>query len=136
MAHTQDTYTDKLTGLGNKAAWERALGATASAIRARDVFGYVVLSVEVDEPTDERVCKVASAFRASIRATDVVCRMGRSHFLALLPDALDEDASQVAARVAATTGVSVGSAAFDGDWDATIRTAEASRQAVLAGVAA
>jgi hypothetical protein len=116
--------TDQLTGLGTKEAWDHATGTAASALRARDVVGYVVLSIEVEVPTDDQVQLVAATVRSSIRSTDVLCRVGKEEFRALLPDALETDVTEITARIAdKLTTAKIGWAVYNGDWAATVKQA-------------
>jgi diguanylate cyclase (GGDEF)-like protein len=146
-AYKRASQTDQLTGMGTRSAWDSALVATASALRARDVDGYGVLSVDVDDlklvndkwghaAGDSLLQLVASIVRSSLRATDVLCRVGGDEFLCLLPDALEADMLEIADRVAEAMAraevidcgvepsVSIGWAIYDGDWAATVRTAD------------
>ena len=134
---------DPLTGVGNRAAWHAAL----AAVPAGTEKSYSVLSADVDglkqvndaygHPTGDNLLRLAAGeLRATLRECDVVCRVGGDEFLALLANAGEHEASAAAERVAATlTGtrlndlgltasLSMGWAAFDGDWPSTVQRAD------------
>ncbi len=134
------THTDSLTGVGNRAAWDAALRVLEHGRR------YAVLSADLDDlkqindkrghsAGDAALRAAAEVMRASLRADDVVCRVGGDEFLVLLSGAGERDARAAAKRIrdAAADGVnshgpipslSIGWAVFDDDWAAAIGKAD------------
>jgi diguanylate cyclase (GGDEF)-like protein len=146
-AYQRASQEDQLTGVGTRSAWDSALVATVSALRARDVAGYGVLSVDVDDlkmvndkwghtAGDNLLRLVATILRSKLRGTDVLCRVGGDEFLCLLPDAFESDMLDISNRVTeamkdaevtdcgVAPRVSIGWAVYDGDWATTVRTAD------------
>jgi len=147
------TRLDPLTGIGNRAAWEAAI-ADPPCLSGREQDGrassnprYAVLSADLDDLKqindehghavgDTVLRAAASLLRSTLRATDVLCRVGGDEFLAMLPGAGEREARRVAERVAheMTTwrvtehglrpSLSLGWAVFDGDWQSTVLTAD------------
>lgn len=102
---------DKLTGLLNRRGFiERADAELARARREASWLG--VASFDLDhfkavndrfghEIGDQVLVKVAELFRAEMRESDVLARMGGEEFVALLPGDRIEDAAALAERVRA-----------------------------------
>jgi diguanylate cyclase (GGDEF)-like protein len=144
------TRTDSLTGIGNRAAWEAAL---AWPPRAATPDAYGIISADLDGLKyvndnyghgvgDAVIRGAADMLLSTLRASDVLCRVGGDEFLALLPDV---DASAVRGivrrieRAMASWKVtehglmprlSIGWAVFDGDWPQTLRAADRRMYAV------
>lgn len=102
-----EARTDQLTDLGNRVAWEESL-AVEQARRDRDPRPIVLLAVDLDElketndrfghaAGDELLVAAAAALRASVRAGDVVARVGGDEFAALLYNA-DPIAAEAVSR--------------------------------------
>jgi GGDEF domain-containing protein len=80
--------------------------------------------------------------RSTLRANDLLCRVGGDEFLALCPDADANAARQIVRRVERAMAswrltehglmprLSLGWAVFDGDWPATVRAADRRMYAV------
>jgi diguanylate cyclase (GGDEF)-like protein len=136
------TQIDPLTGIGNRAAWVAALesvptGTTRYAVLSADVDGLKMVNDAYGHATGDNLLRLAAGeLRSTLRESDVVCRVGGDEFLALLADAGESEAEAVAKRIAAalsaarlndeglTASLSIGWAAFDGDWDSTTETAD------------
>ena len=102
------SLTDALTGVGNRAAWDRAVGALGSDQGAGRTFA--VVSTDVDElkamndryghATGDAVIRgAADLLRSSIREGDTIARIGGDEFLVLLRDTDDTEARQVVRRI-------------------------------------
>jgi len=150
----RQTCTDPLTGVGNRAAWEIAISApppvpfrSGRGAPAPAQPTYAVLSADLDDlkqindkhghaAGDAALCAAAALLGSVLRAGDVLCRVGGDEFLALLPGATERQARKVVERIAdqielrrdskrmVVPSMSVGWAAFDGDWPSTVRRAD------------
>jgi diguanylate cyclase (GGDEF)-like protein len=100
---------DALTGVGNRRAFDEAIGAHIAAARASGAPLSVLLA-DVDafkQINDEHghVCgdsclrQVATAIQASVRATDACFRWGGDEFAVLLPNADAERAAELCERI-------------------------------------
>jgi diguanylate cyclase (GGDEF)-like protein len=120
--------TDDLTGLANRRAWEELL-PTELARADRDGSPMCVAMLDLDHfkayndehghQTGDRLLKAAAgAWRASLRATDVLARYGGEEFVVVLPRCDLEDALLLLARLRKATPeeqtVSAGVALWDG----------------------
>ena len=85
---------DPLTGLGNRAAFEDALGL---ATQAAELAPFCALFIDLDRfkhvndtgghaAGDAMLCGVARAIAAQVRKSDRVARLGGDEFAVLLPD--------------------------------------------------
>ena len=78
--------TDDLTGVRNARAFLEAAGAEIErARRYQHPFSVAVVDLG-SRVGDELVRSAAAALRGALRATDVVARLGRDEFIALLPE--------------------------------------------------
>ena len=93
----REARTDTLTGLGNRVAWEDTL-SIEQARRERHERPVVLLSIDLDglkatndayghAVGDELLAAAAGILGSSLRAGDVLARVGGDEFAALLPDA-------------------------------------------------
>jgi diguanylate cyclase (GGDEF)-like protein len=111
MQHALETsaMTDPLTGLFNRRALEmvavRELQRTArkhqpcSALMM-DIDRFKIINDQLGHAAgDSTLCAVAAAVQASLRASDVATRLGGDEFFVLLPDANEDAASLVVARL-------------------------------------
>ena len=144
------TRTDPLTGIGNRAAWEAAL---ASPPRAAAHGAYSVISADLDGlkyindhyghgAGDAVIRGAADMLLSTLRASDILCRVGGDEFLALCPDVDANAAREIVRRVERAMAswrltehglmprLSLGWAVFDGDWPATVRAADRRMYAV------
>lgn len=86
--------TDDLTGVRNARAFHEAAGAEIERAR-RYQHPFSVACIDLGNRVgDELVQGAAAILRAALRGTDVVARLGRDEFIALLPET-----SAAAARV-------------------------------------
>jgi diguanylate cyclase (GGDEF)-like protein len=128
---------DPLTGLLNRRAFVRELDAEIQrsrrydrrlALAIGDLDGFKSINDSGGHPAGDRALEhVAGLLSTSLRASDVVFRIGGDEFALLLPETAAEEASEVATRVAATVsadralphrlGISFGVALFPGDGD-------------------
>lgn len=99
-------HHDPLTGLLNRRALQQALeGCLArsgdAAVLYMDLDGFKVINDTCGHDVgDQLLVAVAGRVRATVRATDLVARMGGDEFIIVLPDAVrDEDAAMVAAKL-------------------------------------
>ena len=77
---------DDLTGVRNARAFHEAAGAEIERAR-RYQHPFSVAAVDLGSRVgDDLVRAAASALRGALRATDVVARLGRDEFIALLPE--------------------------------------------------
>src|SRR6058998_3554897 len=78
--------TDDLTGVRNARAFHEAAGAEIErARRYQHPFSVVVVDLGT-RVGDDVVRAAATVLRGALRATDVVARLGRDEFIALLPE--------------------------------------------------
>jgi diguanylate cyclase (GGDEF)-like protein len=110
-------HTDSLTGLYNHRYFhERLRSELARAGRAHDSVALMMLDIDdfkrVNDVCghaegDEVLQAIAALLRKTVRAADVVCRVGGEEFAVILPGASSEAAVATADRLAAgLTGVS------------------------------
>jgi len=77
---------DDLTGVRNARAFHEAAGAEIErARRYQHPFSVAVVDLG-NRVGDEPVRAAAAALRGALRATDVLARLGRDEFIALLPE--------------------------------------------------
>lgn len=77
---------DDLTGVRNARAFHEAAGAEIERAR-RYQHPFTVAVVDLGSRVgDELVRAAATALRSALRATDLVARLGRDEFIALLPE--------------------------------------------------
>jgi diguanylate cyclase (GGDEF)-like protein/PAS domain S-box-containing protein len=130
---------DALTGLSNRRRFEEELDRALAeaerygrrgAILVLDLDGFKHVNDTLGHPVgDELIARLAGTLRAELRESDVIARLGGDEFGVILPQATDEEAGQVAAkllRAVARDGVvadatqqarvtaSIGLAPFDG----------------------
>jgi diguanylate cyclase (GGDEF)-like protein len=78
--------TDDLTGVRNARAFHEAAGAEIERAR-RYQHPFTVAVVDLGNRVgDDVVRAAAAALRGALRATDIVARLGRDEFIALLPE--------------------------------------------------
>ena len=78
--------TDDLTGVRNARAFHEAAGAEIERAR-RYQHPFSVAGVDLGTRVgDELVRAAAATLRGALRATDIVARLGRDEFIALLPE--------------------------------------------------
>lgn len=103
----QEAETDPLTGLLNRRAFERRFDQARAGVRQA---GTALLIVDLDHfkkvndtfghaVGDEVLRKAARVMHGSVRATDVVSRMGGEEFAILLPDTSVEEAVAIGQRL-------------------------------------
>ncbi|HEX5901318.1 MAG TPA: GGDEF domain-containing protein [Solirubrobacteraceae bacterium] len=125
-------FTDALTGLGNRRAWETwldaALGAAGDGgaplcVAVFDLDHFKAYNDGHGHPAgDGLLAAAATAWRGELRPTDVLARYGGEEFAAVLPTCSLADAHVVVERIRAATPrgqtVSAGIAQWDGEEDA------------------
>ena len=125
-------------------AWDGAIAAIGAPMADRE---HMVLSIDIDDLKlfndqfghaggDMVIRAAADILRSTLRADDSVARVGGDEFLALLPNSGEREARVVIRRIygqmrsrrvtdhGLTPYLSVGWAAFDGDWASTICSAD------------
>ena len=122
---------DELTGLPNR----RGLGedvAQAISLAKRVKSRFVVLFVDLDhfkevndtkghDVRDALLLEVAERLRQSVRAEDIVARMGGNEFVVLMPEiALREDAAILARKILDDAAAPVAAGEFELFWQASI----------------
>jgi len=134
-------FTDALTGLGNRRAWETWLDAALGAARA-DGEPLCVAILDLDHfkafndthghpAGDALLAGAAVSWRRELRPTDILARYGGEEFAAVLPACSLEGAKVVVERIRAATPagqtVSAGIAQWDGaeDGEALVTRADA-----------
>ncbi len=103
---------DTLTGLYNRRLFEEQLeAAVARSLRTREDLSLLVVDLDglkrINDVSghvagDQALRTLADALRATIRATDVACRLGGDEFGIILPGSSAEDAVRVAERAQET----------------------------------
>jgi diguanylate cyclase (GGDEF)-like protein len=124
-------FTDALTGLGNRRAWETWLDAAMSAARNEDEPLCVAI-LDLDHfkayndanghpAGDALLAGAAVLWRRELRPTDILARYGGEEFAAVLPACSLEGAKVVVERIRAATPagqtVSAGIAQWNGSED-------------------
>ena len=119
--------TDALTGVGNRRAWEDALETeTQRAARSGDPLSLILLDLDCfkalnDEhghQAGDRTLKTCVAvWRGQLRPTDVLARLGGDEFGMLLPGCGDEQAREIADRLAGMTPHDAGASFGVARWD-------------------
>jgi diguanylate cyclase (GGDEF)-like protein/PAS domain S-box-containing protein len=102
--------TDDLTGLHNRRGF-RTVAEQICAAQARNSQPLMLVAIDVDylkaindtwghEAGDRAIVVVATALSSSFRTSDVIARIGGDEFLCLLPNAGDDDVTQIRLRIA------------------------------------
>ena len=141
-------FTDALTGLGNRRAWETWIDAAMSAARTEgeplcvailDLDHFKAYNDAHGHPAgDALLAGAAVLWRRELRPTDILARYGGEEFAAVLPACSLEDAKLVVERIRAATPagqtVSAGIAQWDGneDGEALVTRADAALYAAKA----
>jgi diguanylate cyclase (GGDEF)-like protein len=95
---------DDLTGVRNARAFHEAAGAEIErARRYQHPFSVAVVDLGT-RVGDDVVRAAAAALRGALRATDVVARLGRDEFIALLPETTAASARVVLEKLRAELG--------------------------------
>lgn len=114
-----EARTDRLTGLGNRVAWEETI-STEQARHARHPRPCILLALDLDQlketndtyghaAGDELIIGAAAILTDALRAGDVVARVGGDEFAAFLPDAEPAAAEAVRQRIAVACAAWTGS---------------------------
>jgi diguanylate cyclase (GGDEF)-like protein len=126
--------TDPLTGVGNRRAWDAALGALQhnSCVLLLDFDHFKQFNDTYGHPAgDDLLVRTAHAWGEVVRGEDVLARVGGEEFGALLSDCTLEQALAIAERLRAAIpagrSVSVGIASWDGFEGADALVARADR---------
>jgi len=100
---------DVLTGLGNRAMFDKRLMAEVAArIRSGNPLSCIVLDVDHFKDINDRyghsfgdqvLCKIADALTAICRVEDIACRYGGEEFVVLAPRTSAEHAALLAERM-------------------------------------
>jgi diguanylate cyclase (GGDEF)-like protein len=141
-------FTDALTGLGNRRAWETWLDAAMSAARTEgeplcvailDLDHFKAFNDANGHPAgDALLAGAAVSWRRELRPTDILARYGGEEFAAVLPACSLEGAKVVVERIRAATPagqtVSAGIAQWDSseDGEALVTRADAALYAAKA----
>jgi diguanylate cyclase (GGDEF)-like protein len=99
----QAAHRDELTGLGNRRAFDRALGelGTEGALIVIDLDNFKQVNDRLGHPTGDRLLRdVAREIRARVRETDLVARLGGDEFAVVLRGADAAHARAVGAELA------------------------------------
>ncbi len=119
-------FTDALTGLGNRRAWETwldaALGAATSGpalcVAVFDLDRFKAYNDAHGHPAGDRLlAAAATAWRRELRPTDVIARYGGEEFAAVLPACALPDAHVVVERIRAATPFGQTVSAGIAEWD-------------------
>jgi diguanylate cyclase (GGDEF)-like protein len=113
FAELQETAArDKLTGLYNRRLFEEQFeAAVARSLRTSEDLSLLIVDLDglkrINDVSghvagDQALRTLADALRATIRATDVACRLGGDEFGVILPGSSAEDAVKVAERAQET----------------------------------
>ena len=106
-------YRDELTGLRNHSYFGERLGEEISRARRRSQRCFSIMMVDVNDlkaindahgkPEGDLVLRwVAEFLERTLRAHDVICRVGDDEFVVLLPDFAPREAASLLARLRAT----------------------------------
>jgi len=109
FAELQETAArDKLTGLYNRRLFEEQFeAAVARSLRSREDLTLLVVDLDglkrINDVAghvagDNALRTLSDSLRATIRSTDVACRIGGDEFAIVLPGSTAEDAVHVAER--------------------------------------
>jgi diguanylate cyclase (GGDEF)-like protein len=120
-------YTDALTGLGNRRAWEAWLDAALGAARPDgpplcvavfDLDRFKAYNDANGHPAGDALLAAAStAWRQELRPTDVLARYGGEEFAAVLPACALADAHVVVERIRAATPLGQTVSAGIAEWN-------------------
>lgn len=120
-------YTDALTGLGNRRAWEAWLDAALGAagidgpplcVAVFDLDRFKAYNDANGHPAGDALLAAAStAWRRELRPTDVLARYGGEEFAAVLPACSLADAHVVVERIRAATPFGQTVSAGIAEWD-------------------
>lgn len=113
FAELQETAArDKLTGLYNRRLFEEQFeAAVARSLRTSEDLALLIVDLDglkrINDVSghiagDQALRALADSLRATIRATDVACRLGGDEFGVILPGSSAEDAVKVAERAQET----------------------------------
>ncbi len=116
----EEAQVDKLTGLLNRRGFEKRAELELARAR-RDHLSLAAVAFDLDlfkhvndefghEVGDQALAHLGEIFRAEMRDTDVLARVGGEEFVALLPNAEIGDAAAFAERVRAAMQVAGGAA--------------------------
>jgi diguanylate cyclase (GGDEF)-like protein/PAS domain S-box-containing protein len=120
--------TDPLTGVANRRVWEEELpreidrakrSGQPLCVAILDLDHFKAFNDTYGHQAGDRLLKAtASAWQATVRATDLLCRYGGEEFALLLPNCSRDNARTLADRLRAampdSVTVSIGVAAWDG----------------------
>jgi diguanylate cyclase (GGDEF)-like protein len=107
----QQAFVDPLTGVGNRRAWEAAIGEATRRVGEGRPASIIVLDLNGHkEPNDQHghqagdevLMRFAAAVQNAVRAEDVVCRIGGDELFVLLMGADAETCRDVVARIRLT----------------------------------
>ncbi|BCY12203.1 diguanylate cyclase domain-containing protein [Actinoplanes sp. L3-i22] len=109
----QMAYTDTLTGLSNRRAWQSRFAELllGSRVEGRPL---TVAIADLDRfkryndthghlAGDDLLTATASAFRGQLREGDLIARWGGEEFVVALPDCVDAEAAEILDRLRAST---------------------------------
>ena len=107
--HRELAYTDPLTGLANRRAWDDALAAIRSA-PVTEKHGWCLAIVDLDRfkgvneahglaAGDQLLQEVAAALSAALRQQDLVSRLGGDEFGVLLSNVTPKEAATILERL-------------------------------------
>lgn len=138
---TQLALTDYLTGVANRAQFDRALEAElAYAKRSNEAFSVLCLDLDCFKDIndcfghpagDEVLCEVASRLKQQLRTEDTVSRLGGDEFGMIIREGSDASAQSLAQRIQQVmsvpvtladgtkidVGISIGMATYTNDID-------------------
>ncbi|MDP9435601.1 MAG: GGDEF domain-containing protein, partial [Actinomycetota bacterium] len=122
-----EARTDPLTGLGNRRRWEERLAleleragrhGTTVAVALVDLDRFKQVNDSHGHAAGDALLKdVAGAFAESVRAVDLVARVGGEEFGLALPDVGLPDALHIVERVRRSAAVGVTASAGVALWD-------------------
>jgi diguanylate cyclase (GGDEF)-like protein/PAS domain S-box-containing protein len=101
-------YTDGLTGLHNRASFDRQLHAAVARAQAGALHALLFLDLDRFKAVNDRfghsagdalLCEVARRLHMQLRAGDVAARLGGDEFTVLLPIRDEAEAVGIAARI-------------------------------------
>ncbi len=142
----QEAVIDPLTGLMNRRGWKDAAERELAGAR-RDGTPLTLAMIDLDhlkevndahghDEGDRALCDVADLLRASLRASDVLGRIGGDEFVALMPDAQDDRAVEAVGRAQSGASERARFSAGVAPWDGKESLEELVRRADVALYAA
>ena len=122
-----EARTDPLTGLPNRRAWDEQLPRELAHAKRLDYPACLAIAdldrfKEVNDRRghaagDQLLCALAANWRAELRETDLLARIGGDEFALLLPGTTAADAAEIAGRLRRTAPKAISASIGVAEWD-------------------